>query len=286
VLLGTIAVFRKKSTPLAQEVTAGLRSWAEARSIVLLDEEGLRARVAKASGPGVDLLVVLGGDGTLLSAVRALDGCEVPILGVNLGFLGFLTEITLDELYPTLDAVLEGKTGVDGRMVLEASVERRGSQRGTYRVLNDVVVNKGAVARISDVEVRVDGRYLTNYKADGLIVATPTGSTAYSLSAGGPIVDPQLPAILLTPICPHTLTHRPLLLDHTATVEIRLVSKNGDVFLSLDGQEGFELQEDDLVRIRQSDRRALLVQSPTRDYYQVLRRKLVWGGRYGAGGDL
>jgi NAD+ kinase len=286
VLLGTIAVFRKKSTPLAQEVTAGLRSWAEARSIVLLDEEGLRARVAKASGPGVDLLVVLGGDGTLLSAVRALEGCEVPILGVNLGFLGFLTEITLDELYPTLDAVLEGKTGVDGRMVLEASVERRGSPRGTYRVLNDVVVNKGAVARISDVEVRVDGRYLTNYKADGLIVATPTGSTAYSLSAGGPIVDPQLPAILLTPICPHTLTHRPLLLDHTATVEIRLVSKNGEVFLSLDGQEGFELQEDDLVRIRQSDRRALLVQSPSRDYYQVLRRKLVWGGRYGAGGDL
>ncbi|MBI5440266.1 MAG: NAD(+)/NADH kinase [Deltaproteobacteria bacterium] len=278
-----MAVFRKKSTPLAQQVAQGLRAWAEERSIVFLDEDGLRARVAEKRAQGVDLLVVLGGDGTFLSAVRALDGCEVPVLGVNLGFLGFLTEISLDELYPMLESVLQGKTSVEPRMILEARFERRGKPMGSYHVLNDVVVNKGAVARISDVEVRVNGRYLTNYKADGLILATPTGSTAYSLSAGGPIVDPHLPAIVLTPICPHTLTHRPLLLDHSATVEVRLVSKNGEVFLSLDGQEGFELQEDDLVRVRKADRRALLVESPSRDYYQVLRHKLVWGGRYGAG---
>jgi NAD+ kinase len=203
----------------------------------------------------VDLLVVLGGDGTLLSAVRALDGCLVPVLGVNLGYLGFLTEISL---------------------------ERGGRPLGQYRVFNDVVLSKGALARISDLEVRVGGRYLTNYKADGLIVATPTGSTAYSLSAGGPIVSPGLPAIVLTPISPHTLTHRPILLEDSVEVEVRLVSKNGDVYLTLDGQEGFELQADDVVRVRKADPSVLLVRSTSRDYYEVLRTKLMWGGRYGA----
>lgn len=280
-LLGTVAVFRKKTTPLAQDVFRGLRAWAEERSTVLVDEDGLARRVKENRCRGVDLLIVLGGDGTLLSGVRALDGCEVPVLGVNLGFLGFLTEITLDELYPTLDGVLQGRTAIEARTALTATVERRGKVVGSYQVLNDVVLNKGAVARISDLEVRVNGRYLTNYKADGLIVATPTGSTAYSLSAGGPILEPHLPAILLTPICPHTLTHRPFLVEDSAVVEVRLVSKNGEVFLTLDGQEGFELQEEDVVRVGKSDRRVLLVQSPSRDYFQVLRRKLMWGGRYG-----
>jgi NAD+ kinase len=266
-------------------VAEGLRAWAAERGIVALDEAGLVARIQESRGEGVDLLVVLGGDGTLLSAVRALDGCEVPILGVNLGFLGFLTEITLDELYPTLGGLLEGTTSLETRTVLEGVVERAGAVIGRYHVLNDVVLNKGALARISELEVRVDGRYLTNFKADGLIIATPTGSTAYSLSAGGPIVSPYLPAIVLTPICPHTLTHRPILLEDTATVEVRLVFKNGDVFLTLDGQEGFELREDDVLRVRKSERRVLLVRSPNRDYYRVLRRKLVWGGRYGAEND-
>jgi NAD+ kinase len=283
--LQTIAIFRKKTTPLAQEVAQGLRTWAAEKGIGVLDEAALAARVGEARGEGVDLLVVLGGDGTLLSAVRSLEGCAVPVLGVNLGFLGFLTEITLDELYPMLDRVLEGKTSVEWRTSLEATVARDGKILGPYQVLNDVVLNKGALARISELEVRVDGRYLAYYKADGLILATPTGSTAYSLSAGGPIVSPHLPAIVLAPICPHTLTHRPILLEDTVTVEARLVFKNGDVFLTLDGQEGFELREDDVVRVRKSDRRVLLVQSPNRDYFRVLRRKLMWGGRYGVEND-
>lgn len=283
--LKTIAVFRKKTIPLAQEVARGLRAWALERAIDVLDELGLSDRVRAARGAGVDLLVVLGGDGTFLSAVRALDGCEVPVLGVNLGFLGFLTEITLDELYPMLDRMLEGKTSLESRAALEGTVVRAGTVISRHRVFNDVVLNKGALARISNLEVRVDGRYLTNYQSDGLILATPTGSTAYSLSAGGPIVGPHLPAIVLTPICPHTLTHRPIILEDTATVEVRLMSKNGEVFLTLDGQEGFELREDDVVRVKKAEQRVLLVQSPTRDYFKVLRRKLVWGGRYGVERD-
>lgn len=280
--LETLAVFRKKTTPLAREVAQGLRAWARERGIEALDEEGLAARVAATGCAGVDLLVVLGGDGTLLSAVRALEGCEVPILGVNLGHLGFLTEIGLDELYPTLEQAAAGLLYLEPRTTLEGVVERRGTVAGRYHVLNDIVVNKGTLARISELEVRVDGRRLTNYRADGLIVATPTGSTAYSLSAGGPIVSPQLPAIVLTPICPHTLTHRPLLLDDSAAVEVRLVSKNGEVFLTLDGQEGFELQEEDVLRVTKGTRRVVLAQSPSRDYFELLRTKLVWGGRYSA----
>lgn len=279
--IATLAVFRKKTTPLARDVAHHLEDWARERGLEVLDEDGLVRRLASAGCAGVDLLVVLGGDGTLLSAVRALDGCEVPILGVNLGHLGFLTEIGLEELYPTLERVLAGGVSAEPRTTLEGTVERRGEVVGRYHVLNDIVVNKGTLARISELEVRVDGRYLTNYRADGLIVATPTGSTAYSLSAGGPILSPQLPAVVLCPICPHTLTHRPLLLDDSAVVEVRLVSKNGEVFLTLDGQEGFELQEDDVLRVTKGPRRVLLVQSAGRDYFQLLRTKLVWGGRYG-----
>lgn len=285
VQLRTIALFRKRTTPHAQEVSAGIATWAARRGVDLIDEEELSRRVHSGRAEGVDLVVVLGGDGTLLSAVRAVDGCPVPILGVNLGYLGFLTEISLDELYPTLEAVAAGTTSVEPRMTLFASVERGGATLGRYRVLNDVVLSKGALARISDLEVRVDGRYLTNYRADGLILCTPTGSTAYSLSAGGPIVSPQLPAVVLTPISPHTLTNRPILLEDSAEVEVRLVSKNGDVFLTLDGQEGFELQAEDVVRVRKSDQPVLLVRSTSRDYFEVLRTKLMWGGRCGAERD-
>jgi NAD+ kinase len=285
VSLRTIAVFRKKTTPLAQEVGRGLAAWAEARAVTVLDEDALRERALRNRCVGVDLVVVLGGDGTLLSAVRALDGCEVPVLGVNLGYLGFLTEISLDELYPTLERITQGQTTLEPRMTLAGTVEREGTVVCRYQVLNDVVVNKGTLARISELEVRVNGLYVTNYKADGLIVATPTGSTAYSLSAGGPIVSPNLPSMVLNPICPHTLTHRPILLEDSACIEVRLVSKNGEVFLTLDGQEGFELQEGDVLRAAKGERRVILVQSPNRDYFQVLRTKLMWGGRYGAEND-
>ncbi len=275
--LQTIAVFRKQTSPQADEIALGLRRWAEERSIRVLDESGFAERVA-AGGDGLDLVVVLGGDGTLLAAVRALEGCEVPLLGVNLGSLGFLTELTLSELYTALDRVLAEGMSLDPRTTLEGDVVRNGRVLRRFRVLNDVVVNKGALARICDLEVRVDGAYLTNYRGDGLIVSTPTGSTAYSLSAGGPIVTPDLPAVMLTPICPHTLTMRPILLADVREVEIRLVSKNGDVYLTLDGQEGVELDEGDLVRVVKGRSRALLVRSAERDYYQVVRTKLMWGG--------
>ena len=275
--LQTIAVFRKQTSAQADEIALGLRRWAEERSIRVLDESGFAEKVA-AGGEGLDLVVVLGGDGTLLAAVRALEGCEVPLLGVNLGSLGFLTELTLSELYTALDRVLSEGMSLDPRTTLEGEVVRAGRVLRRFRVLNDVVVNKGALARICDLEVQVDGAYLTNYRGDGLIVATPTGSTAYSLSAGGPIVTPDLPAVMLTPICPHTLTLRPILLGDGRKVDIRLVSKNGEVYLTLDGQEGIELEEGDRVRVEKGGSRALLVRSAERDYYQVVRTKLMWGG--------
>jgi NAD+ kinase len=283
--LNTLAIYRKRATPEADEAAVGLVRWAAERGIAVLDEAELDSRFADGQFRGVDLLVVLGGDGTILSAVRSLRGAELPVLGVNLGRLGFLTEVTLSELYPVMQRLLEGKTALETRASLSAAIERGGQQIREYVVLNDVVLNKGALARISDFEVRVDGRYLTNYQADGLIIATPTGSTAYSLSAGGAIVTPDLPAILLTPICPHTLTHRPIILRDSSQIEVRLVSKNGDVFLTLDGQEGFELTERDVVRVQKSDRRALLVRTLARDHFQVLRTKLMWGGRYGGEED-
>ncbi len=281
----TIALFRKKSTPEADGVAVELRGWAEAHGLEVLDDTELVRRVASGRGREVELLVVLGGDGTFLAAVRALNGCEVPILGVNLGHLGFLTEISQEELHPTLQRFLEGKTALESRTALACTVGRAGGETSEFHVLNDVVVNKGALARISEFEVRVDGHYLTTYRADGLIVATPTGSTAYSLSAGGPIVSPALPAMLLSPICPHTLTHRPILLRDSSEVEVRLLSKNGEVFLTLDGQEGFELERGDVVRVHKSGRRVLLVRSLFRDHFQVLRTKLMWGGSYGGEGS-
>jgi len=280
----SIALFRKKTTPQADEVARELARWARARGLEVLDEDELVRRVVDGRCAEVNLLVVLGGDGTFLSAVRALDGCEVPILGVNLGHLGFLTEISQDELHPTLQRFLEGKTALEPRTALACTVGRAGGETEEFHVLNDVVLNKGALARISEFEVRVDGHYLTTYRGDGLIVATPTGSTAYSLSAGGPIVCPDLPAMLLSPICPHTLTQRPILLRDSSEVEIRLLSKNGEVFLTLDGQEGFELEQGAVVRVHKSERRALLVRSLFRDHYQVLRTKLMWGGGYGEEG--
>lgn len=279
--LRNIAVYRKKTTPLADQVAEGLREWGRMRGIGVLDEQELEAWLAEGRSAEVDLLVVLGGDGTLLWAVRSLRGCEIPVLGVNLGRLGFLTEISLEELYPTLERVLEGRTALEARTTLSGTVERAGAPVRRFQVLNDVVLNKAALARISDLEVRVNGRYLTNYRSDGLIVSTPTGSTAYNLSAGGPIVSPELPAVVLTPICPHTLTHRPILLDDSAVVEIQLASKNGEVYLTLDGQEGVELEEGDRIQVHKSERRVLLVRSLTRDYFQVLRTKLTWGGVFG-----
>ena len=271
--LRVLSVFRKRSSPEADRAAEDLRRWARARGVRVLED----GRFGRAPEPA-DLVVVLGGDGTLLAAVRALGGREIPILGVNVGFLGFLTEIPVAELFSTLERIREEGWTVDPRTTLDGEVVRQGRVVQRFRVLNDAVFNKGALARISDLEVRVDGAYLTNYRGDGLIVATPTGSTAYSLSAGGPIVQPQVPALVLSPICPHTLTQRPILLPDTCRVEVRLASKNGEVFLTLDGQEGMELDEGDRVTVVRGESRVLLVRSAERDYYRVVRTKLMWGG--------
>lgn len=285
--LKTIALFRKKTSSLADEVAADLRKWSETRGISVLNEGELRSFVespeAADKDSGIDLIAVLGGDGTLLAAARALQGKEIPILGVNLGQLGFLTEVALQELYPALELIQRGETSIETRSTLGVEVSREGKTVGEYQVLNDVVFNKGALARISDLNVRVDGLDLGEYKGDGLIIATPTGSTAYSLSAGGPIVCPEIPSFVISPICPHTLNHRPIIIPDSSTVEVRLVFKNGEVFLTLDGQEGMELDERDLVTVRKSPHKILLVRSSERNFFQVLRAKLMWGDRYGAG---
>jgi NAD+ kinase len=225
------------------------------------------------------MIIVLGGDGTLLSVARLVRDYEVPILGVNLGGLGFLTEITLEELYRVLERVIQGDFITDERVVLNAAVIRRGERMAEFTVLNDAVINKGALARIIDLETTINGEYLTTFKSDGLIISTPTGSTAYNLSAGGPIVYPSLHSVIITPICPHTLTNRPIMVPDDVEVRVILKAKQQEVILTLDGQQGFYLEFEDMVEVRKAKSRILLIKSPYRHYFEVLREKLKWGGR-------
>jgi NAD+ kinase len=228
----------------------------------------------------VDLVVVLGGDGTLLSVARGSLG-DTPVLGINMGTLGFLTEHPAESLFEMLHAVLEGRASCERRERLAVEVLTPGREPVVRAVLNDAVVNKSALARIVVLSVHVNEEFVSRYRADGLIVATPTGSTAYNLSAGGPILYPTLDVILVTPICPHTLTNRPIALSLGSVVEIRLESRSEEVYLTLDGQEGFPLTPRDLVRIRRSEEPLLLITEPSRSYFQVLNRKLKWGDRSG-----
>jgi NAD+ kinase len=224
-----------------------------------------------------DALVVLGGDGTLLAASRLLDK-PIPVLGVNFGSLGFLTEITLGELYPALVSVLEGRFQHEERRLLRAVVSRRGRPDVTADVLNDVVITKAGPSRIIELDVSVDGLFVSSFHADGIIVSSPTGSTAYNLAAGGPILNPTLPAIVITPICPHMLTNRPLVVSDAAKIELRLrAAREVEVYAALDGQETFAFTDDDRVLVTGSPRRLKLVKAPGRDYYEVLRTKLKWG---------
>lgn len=230
--------------------------------------------------PGkVDLLVVLGGDGTLLAAARALYRHEVPIFAVNLGDLGFLTVITQDEMYPALEGVLSGNYRSERRVQIEGELVRADEVLSTFRALNDVVLNKGAIARIQDFEVYADGEFISNYKSDGLIVSTPTGSTAYSLAAGGPVVSPSVEAFIVTPICAHTLTNRPLVLRDSANIEIVVKSQREAAYLTVDGQVGIATHSEDIIRVRKSDSYVELIQPPQRNYFEILRQKLKWGER-------
>jgi len=227
----------------------------------------------------VDMIVVLGGDGTMLNVARLVCERGVPILGVNLGGLGFITEVQKEEVCNAMDKTLAGEYSIEDRLMLTAHIHRHGEKIAEYTVLNDVVINKGALARIIDLETYINKTYVTLFKADGLIVSTPTGSTAYSLSAGGPVLYPTLDCIILTPICPHTLTNRPTVLPDDVLIEIILKSMSEDVFLTLDGQVGFSLRKDDVVKIKKSPFKTRLVIPFERDYFQILRTKLKWGER-------
>jgi NAD+ kinase len=227
----------------------------------------------------VDLVVVLGGDGTLLAVARAAGGRTVPILGVNLGGLGFLTATTLEALYPTLEHVLAGRFTAEDRMTLSVAQSRDGQVLAEHVALNDVVVAKGPLGRLIDLEVRVDGQPMTQYRADGLIIATPTGSTAYNLSASGPILFPTLDAVVLTPICAHALTNRPIALPGSAVLEVALLSDAPDVVLLVDGQAGRAVAAKDVVEVRRAPSGVRLVRDPQKTYFEVLRAKLKWGER-------
>jgi NAD+ kinase len=230
--------------------------------------------------PGcTDLLIVLGGDGTLLSAARLASVRKVPILAVNLGGLGFLTTVSQDEIYSILEEIFSGKHRVSERVMLAAEIVRDGGVVRRQIALNDAVLNKAALARIMDLELRVDGEYVTTYKSDGLILSTPTGSTAYSLAAGGPIVYPTVEAFVVTPICPHTLTNRPLVIPDSATIEVDFKAGDDAVFLTLDGQIGIELVRGDRIRVHKAAEKLLLVRPARKTYYQILRNKLKWGER-------
>jgi len=292
VVMNRIGVIGKRNRPEVGHIARHLVEWLRPRKAEVYMEEDLAKlvnlpfsgpylnAVEREEMPGkVEMIVVLGGDGTMLSVARLVRNHDIPILGVNLGGLGFLTEISLDELYRVLERVMQGNFETDERDVLRASVIRKGEQLAEYAVLNDAVINKGALARIIDLEVTINGEYLTTFRSDGLIISTPTGSTAYNLSAGGPIVYPSLHCLIITPICSHTLANRPIVIPDDVEVHVLLEAKQQEVFLTLDGQQGLSLEFEDLVEVRKVPGRFLLIKSPYRHYFELLREKLKWGGR-------
>jgi len=287
-----IGIIAKQNKPEAIPLARNLVEWLRTKKIEVYMEEGMAKQFhPPLAGPhlnsigredipkNVEMIIVLGGDGTLLSVARLVGDHDVPILGVNLGGLGFLTEITLEELYRVLAKVVQGDFVTDERVVLNASVIRRGERMAEFIVLNDAVINKGALARIIDLETTINGEYLTTFKSDGLILSTPTGSTAYNLSAGGPIVYPSLHCIIITPICPHTLTNRPIMIPDDVEIRAMLKTKQQEVILTLDGQQGFTLEFEDVVEVKKAEGHIFLIKSPYRHYFEVLREKLKWGER-------
>lgn len=287
---GNVALFRavqrigvtiKPHAEQAENALKRLLPWMESRGIGVMLDSGCARVLGSSDGHSVEemsersqLIIVLGGDGTLLAAARHAAVRDVPVLGVNLGSLGFLTEITLDEMEETLAAFERGECSISRRSMLE--VHAGGAPQV---VLNDAVFHKSTLARIVTFDVHVDGRFMSRFLADGLIFSTPTGSTAYSLAAGGPILHPDLAALILTPICPHTLTHRPLVLSGESRIEVRLVTDRDDVYVTLDGQRGLPLQTGQAVTITRSRHELSLVQSVNKNYFDILRGKLKWGER-------
>jgi NAD+ kinase len=274
--LKTIGAVVGPRKPEALEVVSRLREWCEARGIELRAANS----VAEPGGEldnDIDLVVVLGGDGTMLGAVRMMGEREIPVLGVNFGFLGYMTEFTLEEMFPALENVRKGNFAVERRMMIDVTLNRGGEAAAARRALNDAVITKSTPARMIEIESYINGMLVNSFRADGMIVATPTGSTAYSLSAGGPIVHPSMSAILLTPICPHMLSNRPAVVPGESVVDLIFKRADTDLLLTIDGQPGVELQHDDRITLRRSGTAFNLVQPTNRNYFEVLRTKLKWG---------
>jgi NAD+ kinase len=281
--IGIIA--RPRGSNLAKMVPP-LLQWLEKRGITAIYDVETAASLPPNAAKGLSreevaaasqLLLVLGGDGTLLAAARVAALHGIPILPINMGSLGFLTSFTVEELYPALEGTLGGRYSVSERVMLKVSLERDGQIIETQRVLNEAVVNKGALARMIDVELRIDQDFVCRYRADGLIVATPTGSTGYSMSAGGPIVHPTVESFVITPICPHTLSDRPVVVRDSSSIEMKLLANTESVFLTLDGQKGIVLQATDRVQIVRAEKLLRLIQPEKKSYFEILRNKLKWG---------
>jgi NAD+ kinase len=290
-----VGLIAKHHLDAAAGVLAELAGWLEARDVRAVFETETAALVGLPPGrptssrddipKACDLVLVLGGDGTFIGMAGRIArlGADVPILGINFGSLGFLTEVTLEELYDALAAVLEDRADFDERIMLRARTRRQGPPLEDRFVLNDVVITKGALSRIIDLSVSIGGRPVMRVRADGLIVSTPTGSTAYNLAAGGPIVHPGVDALLLTPIAPHMLTNRPIVVpgDSEVRVEPMMNGSNDEVFLTFDGQSGYPIQGNDVIEIRRADRPLRVVRAGNRTYFELLRQKLKWGEREG-----
>jgi NAD+ kinase len=290
--ISRVGLVAKHRVDAAAGVLAELATWLDARGLrVVFETDTARLAGVPPDHPttskedlpaACDLVVLLGGDGTLIGMARRIAhaAVDVPIAGVNFGNLGFLTEITLDELYPVLQEVFDGTATIEERMMLRARTLRGGVTLAEELVLNDVVITRAALSRIIELPVSVDGRGVMRVRADGLIVATPTGSTAYNLAAGGPIVHPIVDALVLTPIAPHMLTNRPLVVAATSRICVEPdVNGNDEVFVTFDGQSGHALEAGDVVTIERAERPLRLVRSSTRSYFDVLRQKLKWGER-------
>jgi len=277
-----------KAQERAIEKARELENWLQERGIEPLTRRNIPAPITSDSclirnvdraPPDLACIVVLGGDGTFISAVRWVQDTMIPVLGVNLGAFGFLTEVSADRLFPVMEKVIQEDYQTQERILLSAEVFRQGKTVACQTVLNDVVINKEALARIAHIHTYVDGDYLTTFKSDGLIVATPTGSTAYSLSAGGPIVHPCVKTIILTPICPFTLINRPLMLPDSITIKINVEQRDSNIFLTFDGQVGLHITHEDTVTVKKAPHTIRMIRSPDQSYYELLKSKLSWSGR-------
>jgi NAD+ kinase len=282
----TVGILSKPGIAHASTLILELLAWLERHGISARYDAETAAYLGRGSGiarddvpDGTQLMIVLGGDGTLLSAARAVRGREIPIFAVNLGGLGFLTAITIDQIFPELERALRGEQRVATRRMLGCEVVRAGATLAAYEALNDVVITKSSIARMIDLETHVDNHYVCTYKADGLIVTTPTGSTAYSLSAGGPIIFPAVAALCITPICPHMLTNRPVIVPDTSVIQVISLAANDDAYLTIDGQIGIPLKHEDRILCRSSSNSIHLIRPPKSLFFDVLREKLKWGER-------